>query len=140
MLSINGIAEHAQPMAPQVDDDRAAIWYFTKKQSYLYRQIESPTPALFTIISDDRAYHASVRGCLMRDANQARIEQFWNPITAAWFQNGQTDPELALLRLTPGEAHIWASTGNPLKFAWEIAKANLTDGEPALGCHVQVTF
>jgi hypothetical protein len=38
------------------------------------------------------------------------------------------------------DAAIWASTGNPLAFGWEIAKANLQDRAPDVGVRTSLRF
>ncbi len=56
-------------------------------------------------------------------------------MVAAWFPEGKDDPELTLLRLEPDDAEVWIANKGPIRFAFEIAKANLTDQEPDLGRH-----
>jgi general stress protein 26 len=61
------------------------------------------------------------------------IDRFWNSIVASWYPDGKTDSKMLMLKFVPLTAGVWASTGNPLKFAYETAKANLTDTLPDVG-------
>ena len=54
-------------------------------------------------------------------------------MVAAWYPGGRDDPHVTLLRLSTGDAQVWLSESGPLKFAWEIAKANLSHHEPEIG-------
>jgi general stress protein 26 len=61
-------------------------------------------------------------------------------VLAAWFPGGKDDPSLTLLRLDARDAELWISRGGPVRFAWEVAKANLTDSPPDVGdkAHIQL--
>ena len=68
-----------------------------------------------------------------RRLDPARIEKYWNPIVAAWYPEGKADPHLTLLCLDVTDAQVWISEGGPIKFAFEVAKANLTGQTPDVG-------
>ena len=57
---------------------------------------------------------ASVSGRLSRDDDRATIDRLWNPFVAAWYEGGQDDPKLVLLRLDPGTAEIWLNENSLL--------------------------
>jgi general stress protein 26 len=92
--------------------------------------------AMFCVMARDQEFQASIIGALAPDHDPAKIRAYWNPIVSAWFPDGQDDPELTLLRLTPIDAQVWITRGGPLRFAFEIARANLTHTEPRLGDEV----
>ncbi|PWW02018.1 general stress protein 26 [Hoeflea marina] len=133
---------HLQPMAPQTGPDERVVWFFTKTGSDLARAVmqKSRSRAQMCVVSDDHDYHASVNGHLFLERDREVVERFWSPVVSAWFENGRDDPELAVLRFEPAEAQIWASTGSGIRFAWEIAKANLTGSEPDMGEVARITF
>ena len=59
----------------------------------------------------------------------------------AWFKGGPEDPNAVLLELDITEAAMWASTRNPFRFGYEIAKANMDeDTMPDMGEHVVHSF
>ena len=45
-----------------------------------------------------------------------------------------------MLAPTMKDTTIWPSSANPITFGWEVAKANITDGEPDVGVRTQVNF
>lgn len=142
MLGLDQPGQSMQPMAPQVDDDRHAIWFFAKRDSELGKAIngQAAARARICLISGDHDYHACISGSIGEDANSAVIDDFWSPVVAAWFDEGKQDPNLMMLRFDPGEADIWASSGSVVRFAWEIALANLGSDEPELGETRHVVF
>ena len=77
--------------------------------------------------------------CFDKDA--AKIDEFWNSVVAAWYEDGKNDPNLTMLALHIDDAEVWASTDSTLKFGWEIAKANLNEHKtPDVGVNVHLRF
>lgn len=142
MTSLDKIGHSMQPMAPQVDEDRRGIWFFTKRDSAMGAEIaKNPASrARICAISPDHDYHAYISGTMREEADRTLVEKFWSPVIAAWFDEGKQDPNLILLRFDASEADIWASTDSAIRFAWEIAKANLTDDVPDLGEKTHIVF
>ena len=52
---------------------------------------------------------------------------------SAWFPKGKNDPDLTLIRFDLDDAAVWLSEAGPIKFAFEIAKANLSGRQPDVG-------
>jgi general stress protein 26 len=130
---VGGPARHLQPMTAFADKAEGALWFYTKRTNDLVLQSGSGHAALFCVVSKDQEFQACLGGTLVEDPDLDKIKEFWNPVAAAWFPDGQNDPELTLLRFTPEDAQVWISRSGPLGFAWEIAKANLTHTEPDVG-------
>jgi len=142
MAGLDKPGHSMQPMAPQIDEDRRGIWFYTKRDSELGSAIakSSANRARICVISTDHDYHACISGTMSEEADRTLIDKFWSPVVAAWFEDGKDDANLILLRFDPAEADIWASSGSAIRFAWEIAKANLTDEEPDVGEKAHIVF
>lgn len=140
MLGVEGSAQHVQPMAPHVDRATGQIWFYTKRDSDLVAAVGQGKRAHLIIMSTDGDYQASCRGTLVQDYDLEARDQFWSSLVAAWFEDGKDDPNLTMLRFTPHDAAVWASSGNALTFGWEIVKANLTSAMPDTGERAHVTF
>lgn len=141
MLGLEGGHMHMQPMAPFADPTTNTIWFFTKTDSELVRHLRPGARAHFCVIGKDHDYHACLGGVISERRDPAKIDEYWSSIVEAWYEGGKSDPKLTMLALHLDDAEVWASTGNPLKFGWEIAKANLNDNkEPDVGVHRHLTF
>ena len=138
MLGVEGSGQHMQPMAPQLDREAGTIWFYTRNDSDLAKAAGGGAKAHFCVIGKDHDYHACISGPLRQTADRAKIDQFWSPVVAAWFEGGKDDPALTMLALSMEEAAIWASSSNPITFGWEIAMANLSNDQPDVGVRTHI--
>ena len=135
MLGVVGAlpAQHFQPMTAFPERDEGALWFFARKESDLARAAGASAQVMFVVQAKDQDFQACIGGRLVQDTDRTRIDKYWNPIVAAWYPEGKNDPNLILLRMDASDAQVWVSEGGPVKFAYEIAKANMTGKLPDVG-------
>lgn len=144
MLASPNPAEHMQPMSPQLDDDLienypGTLYFYSDNTSDLGKAVlTNPDTVMMTYMTKD--YQARARGILSVAAEPGLVDRFWNPIVASWYPGGKSDPKMLMLKFEIKDAALWASSGNPLKFLYETAKANVTDTMPDVGerAHIKV--
>jgi general stress protein 26 len=110
MLGLAGDGQSlAQPMTFMLDKDadRGVLYTFTAKESDIVQAMGDRHPAELLFTGKGHDLFAAVEGELIADNDRAVIERLWNPYVAAWFEGGQDDPNLQLLRFEPGRAQIW---------------------------------
>ncbi len=108
MLGLAGVEDgHTRPMTAQFEDERGPIWFFTSTEAELARQCNGTQRAVASFVSKDHDVFAAMHGSLRRDIDPAVIERLWSPFVAAWYEGGQSDPTLVLLRFDPAGAQIW---------------------------------
>ncbi|HWA61625.1 MAG TPA: pyridoxamine 5'-phosphate oxidase family protein [Caulobacteraceae bacterium] len=129
---------HAQPMTAFAERGRRQLWFYTRTDTDLARQVAGGARGLF--ILQLRDLQASICGQMHIQHDPVRIERYWNAIVSAWHPGGRTDPKLTLLCLDCEDAQVWISESAPVRFAWEIAKANATRHEPVLGGRTHLDF
>jgi general stress protein 26 len=140
MLGLTGSHQHFQPMTAFAEPEGGQVWFFTREDTDLAKSASGGAEAMLIVQSKDQEFQACIGGVLSTARDTARIDKYWNPIVATWFPDGKDDPALTLLRLDVRDAELWISKGGPVRFAWEVAKANLTDSPPDLGdkAHVKL--
>jgi general stress protein 26 len=139
MIGIQGSHSHMQPMAHMCDQDGAKLWFFTGRSGDFFKEAGSGSRAHFCLVGKKHDYHACLSGELRESRDRSKIDEFWNDMAAAWWK-GKDDPDLALLEFDLEDAAIWASTRNPIKFAWEIQRAKSSDHGPDIGARAHVDF
>lgn len=141
LLGIEGSGQHMQPMAHHVDRDAGMIHFITSSKTDLVAAIANSPMAHFTVTGKKHDFWVSLKGPISVSKDQAKLDEIWSSISAAWFDEGREDPEVTLLSLSLHEAALWAATGNPVVFGLEIARANLDEEhKPEIGEHIVVNF
>jgi general stress protein 26 len=140
MLGLTDTRQHFQPMTAFAEPENNLIWFFTRDDTDLAARARGGAEAMLVVQSRDHDFHACIGGALSLARDSLRIDRYWSPVVAAWFPDGKDDPRLTLLRLDARDAELWISKGGPIRFAWEVAKANLTDTTPDVGdtAHVRL--
>ena len=137
MLHIEG--GRAMPMSPYAEKDETAIWFITARGADAGKAAEAGNTVTFHIADSKANLYANVTGRLRAVNDEQKLDELWNAVAAAWFEDGRDDPDVELICLTPQKAEVWATT-SAAAFMYEIAKANLTDGTPDMGEHGTITF
>lgn len=110
MLGLVGSADgHSQPMTAQVDGEEGAgtVWFFTSRETELAQALGEGALASLNFVSKDHDLFASLHGPLVPYNDPATIDRLWNRFVAAWFEGGQQDPKLLLLRMEPERGQVW---------------------------------
>ncbi len=130
-----------QPMTAYPEAAEAAIWFFTADTTELARKVGVAGAAGMFIFQDKgQDLQACLSGRLVIDKDRERIDKYWNSMVAAWFPGGKADPNLTLLRFDARGAEVWLSDTGPMKYGWEILKANATGSTPDVGQHAELTL
>ena len=137
-----GEPRHMQPMTAFVDRETDSLWFFTYRDTDLARDVtvQGGHYAMFCLVSKDQHLYACLGGELEEQFDRERMDRYWDPVVAAWYPDGKDDPRLTLLRMKLDDAQVWVSRAGPVRFAFEIAKANLTKDRPDLGERADIRF
>ena len=122
---------HSRPLAVLDDVFEGSLWFFTQDPSPKSDDIGA-NPEVNVAYADGKGY-LSIAGTATIEHNQTRIDQLWNPMAEAWFDDGRDDPTVALLRVDARTAEYWSSDKPGVVRAFEIAKAIVTKTQPDIG-------
>jgi general stress protein 26 len=141
MLGIaDGEPHHYQPMTAFADRDAGRIWFFTRADTDLAQDAGDGRHAMFIVQAKDRELQACIGGMLSQRMDRAKLDEFWSPHVAAWFPEGKDDPKLTMLCLQCEDARVWVSEAGPVKYLWEVAKANTQHEMPDVGGRTDVNL
>ena len=122
---------HFNPMACYPEPETGKIWFFTKKNTDLVKDAgQGGASAMFLVVSKDQEFQACIGGQLREQFDRDELEKFWNPHIAAWYPDGKDDPELTMLCFDARDADVWISKGGPIRYNYEVAKANVSHSVP----------
>lgn len=130
---VDGEPQHFQPMTAFADREAGRIWFFTRTDTDMAQDVATARQAMFIMQSKDQEMQACISGQLVQQLDRAKLEAFWNPHVSAWYPEGKDDPRLTMLCLQADEARIWLSEVGPVRYMFEVAKANTMGKEPDIG-------
>jgi general stress protein 26 len=122
---------HSRPLAVLEDEFEGSVWFFTEDPSPKTDDVAA-NAEVNVAYADGKSY-LSLAGTATVDHDPARIDELWNPMAEAWFENGKDDPSIALLRVDVRNAEFWAVDKPGIVRAFEVAKAFVTKTQPDVG-------
>ena len=110
------------------------ILFFSPKNSEKNRDIEDDPRVKLIYAHPGKNSFLIVKGMAEIIYDRDKIEELWNSLDKTWFKEGQDDPSISILKVTPLEAHYWDTRGNQMvNFVKMLASAatgaNLVKGE-----------
>jgi general stress protein 26 len=122
---------HSRPLAALDHTFEGSLWFFTADPSPKTDDI-ARSAEVNVAYADGKGY-LSIAGTASVEHNPTRIDQLWTPMAEAWFEEGRSDPSVALLRVDATSAEYWSVDKPGVVRAFEIAKAVVTKSQPDVG-------
>ena len=123
--------EHTRPMATMEVEEDGTLWFFTDVRSIKVGEIKKEREVHLTYAHPGKESYLDVWGTATLVTDRQQIKDKWSPIVKAWFPEGENDPNLSLLKVTPHDVYYWdAATGSMIQF-FKMAVAAVT-GKPRI--------
>ena len=116
----------SRPMGTQGIDDDGTIWFMSRKGSDKNEQIKADDTVYLQYLDTSKHHYLSITGSAGIITDRSKIEELWNPMAKAWFEEGKDDPAISLIRVTPTEGHYWDTKNGKLVTMLKIAAAAVT--------------
>ncbi|HSU35877.1 MAG TPA: pyridoxamine 5'-phosphate oxidase family protein [Propionibacteriaceae bacterium] len=117
----------SRPMAQQLVEPDGDIWLFAERDSRVVEQLTANSHVGMTLSSSDT--WISIDGSAEMVEDQAKKDELWNSWVEAWLPDGQTDPNVVLIKVDPHSAEYWDTPGGRVASLLSFVKAKVT-GEP----------
>jgi general stress protein 26 len=124
---------NSRPMAVQDKTFDGKLWFLTRVSSEKVDEIQQDQHITLTFTDTSDAKYLTLKGRASVNQDRAKINQLWNPMYKAWFPNGESDPEIAVLRVDVTEAEYWQASSNKLVRSAKYLAAAVTGGKTSLG-------
>lgn len=137
---VDGEPQHFQPMTAFAEPEAGRIWFYTRTDTDMASDAAQPRQAMFILMSNDRELQACIAGELVQQLDREKLDRWWNAHVAAWYPEGKDDPRLTMLCMQCHDARIWLSEAGPVRYLFEVAKANASSRQPDIGGRADVTL
>jgi general stress protein 26 len=119
----------SRPMATLKAEFDGSLWFFTRAGAPKADEIRDNGHVNVVYSDPEEMRFVSVSGRAALVTDRARIESLWSGRLKAWFPEGKSDPELALIRVRIERAEYWNAKSGTMVHALGLGKA-LGQGEP----------
>lgn len=128
------------PMTLSLEPEDGNLWFLTAKGTDLLAEAEKGAESRFVVANDKEGIYADIHGKLAVSTDREKLDEVWNAMSSAWFEEGKADPDIALVYMTPAKAEVWLGPESSLSFLFSVAKAKMTGDKPDMGRHFTLTF
>lgn len=117
-----------RPMSVQEVDDNGNLWFISSKQSNKNFEIlqDDRVQLIFSKVSDSHFLSLYGHATIYRD--KSKIEEVWSPVAKAWFEEGENDPDVTVIKVRPTDAYYWDTKEGKVVALFKIAAAAITGG------------
>ena len=137
MAMINTVAADgsisSRPMAVQDKTFDGKLWFLTRVSSEKVDEIQQDQHVTLTLTDPSDAKYLVLKGRATVSQDRAKIKELWNSMYKAWFPEGESDPEIAVLRVDVTEAEYWQASSSSLLRGAKYLAAALTGGKTSVG-------
>jgi len=102
-----GSSGATRPMAVQKVDGDGTLWFLSAADSHKNRELEEdPAVRLFFQVSEHAGFMTLTgRARITRD--RRKIKELWSPILKTWFTEGEDDPRITVIAVSPTGGYYW---------------------------------
>ncbi len=116
---------YARPMSTQEVEEDGTMWFFSFEDSAAAQDANYDHVCL-SYSSPAKSTYLTVQGRAEVSYDKVKMKELWKDILKAWFPKGLDTPGIALIRVTPEEAHYWDSDASRMKILAQYAYAKVT--------------
>lgn len=104
---VTGKPAATRPMSVQKVDEQGNLWFLTAVDSHLVEDLKTDSSAHLYFQGSAHSDFLSLYGKAIVSADKAKIKELWEPICKTWFTEGENDPRIRVVEVTPTEGYYW---------------------------------
>ncbi|WP_158615330.1 pyridoxamine 5'-phosphate oxidase family protein [Acidipila sp. EB88] len=130
---------HSRPMATQNTPFNGEVVFLTAEHSGKVDEIKQDAE-VGLCYSDAKHAFVTMRGRATLSDDRALIAALWNPLYKAWFPEGESDPNIRVLRVKVEQAEFWNAPASAVMRKVQVLTRAATGGKTPVGEHAQVSL
>lgn len=120
------------PMYTKKVDDTGNIWFLSGKDSDHNRDINKDKKVQLMYSDPSDMKFISIYGTAEIVTDKSILEELYSKMDNAWF-DGENDPNLSAIKVTPSEAAYWENDSNKLVTLFKLASSAITGNDQEIG-------
>lgn len=123
---------HAHPLTTQNKDidEQSQLYFFIPHDGELCQRLQVEKQVNVNYADPGADSYVSVSGSASFIDDVARKKALWSKMVEAWFPDGPTDPNVALLAIKIDHAEYWDVKESKLTQLFKMARSSITGNPP----------
>ena len=96
-----------RPMSVREVDENGDLWFLSASDSHKNAAIASNPAVKLFFKGSAHAEFLSLDGNATISTDKATIKRLWSPILKVWFTEGEDDPRITAIKVTPRDGYYW---------------------------------
>lgn len=117
----------ARPMSLVQDAYDGTLYFYTPKSDAKVYEVKNDRDVCITFAEPKDQVYVSLTGKAKLTQDKKLIDKYWNSWVSAWFKEGKSDPDVAMLEVKINKGEHWNAKENKFVQLFEVAKANIKD-------------
>jgi len=97
----------ARPMSVQKADNEGNLWFLSANDSHKDQEIKLNPNVTLYFQGSPHSDFLVIKGIATASRNENKIKELWQPMYKVWFTEGENDPRISVVKVTPTEGYYW---------------------------------
>lgn len=110
-----------RPMSVQQVDEEGNMWFLSADDSNKNKELLLDPAVQLLFQGSKHADFLTVYGEATISKDKQKIKELWQPMVKAWFTEGENDPRITVIKVTPDNGYYWDTKDGKLVAMVKIA-------------------
>jgi general stress protein 26 len=102
-----GESAGARPMSVQEIDEEGNLWFLSANDSHKNKEIAIDPEVKLYFQGSQHSEFLQLNGNAQILFDKNKIKELWKPILKTWFTEGEDDPRISIIKITPTMGYYW---------------------------------
>src|SRR5664279_6154478 len=102
-----GESEGVRPMSVQKIDEDGVLWFLSSADSHKNSELTMDPEVHLYFHGSAHSDFLYLKGRASISADKAKIKYLSEPILKTWFTEGENDPRISVIKVTPDDGYYW---------------------------------
>ncbi len=101
-----------RPMSGENVDEDGNFWFLSADDSHKNKEIKIDSSVQLLFQGSAHSDFLTLYGNATISRDKSKIKELWNPILKTWFTEGEDDPRITVIKVTPAQGYYWDTKHN----------------------------
>jgi general stress protein 26 len=103
----NESSHGARPMNVRQVDDQGNLWFLMANDSHAAQEVSTDPKVKLFFQGSAHSEFMQLNGRAAIVASRSKLPELWEPVLKTWFTEGQDDPRITIVCVTPADGYYW---------------------------------